>query len=53
MKEFGKNFYKSFVYFNFNEEDELKSLFETNKNPQRIIKLLSMISGEKILPGKR
>ena len=36
MKEFGKNCYRSFVYFNFDEEDELKY----------------MISGEKILPGE-
>ena len=50
MKEFGINYYKSFVYFNFDEEDELKSIFETNKNPQRIIELLSMIAGEKIYP---
>lgn len=50
MKEFGRNYYKSFVYFNFDEEDELKSIFETNKNPQRIIELLSMIAGEKIYP---
>ena len=52
MKEFGKNYYKSFVYFNFDEEDELKSIFETNKNPHRIIELLSMISDEKIEPEK-
>ena len=52
MKEFGKTYYDSYVYFNFDEEEELKSIFETNKNPQRIIDLLSMISGEKILPGK-
>ncbi len=52
MKEFGKNYYKSCVYLNFDEEDELKSIFETNKNPQRIIELLSMIAGEKILPGE-
>lgn len=52
MKEFGKNYYASFVYFNFDEEDELKSIFETNKNPHRIIELLSMIAGEKILPGE-
>ena len=49
MKEFGKNYYKSFVYFNFDEEDELKSIFEANKNPQRILELLSLICGEKIL----
>lgn len=51
MKEFGKNCYDNFVYFNFDEEDELKSIFETNKNPARIIGLLSMISGSKIQPG--
>ncbi len=52
MKEFGKNYYENFVYFNFDEEDELKSIFKANKNPQRIIELLSMIGGEKILPEK-
>lgn len=52
MKEFGQSCYHSFVYFNFDEEDELQSIFQTNKNPQRIIELLSMIAGEKILPGE-
>lgn len=50
MKEFGQNCYNSSVYFNFDEEDELKSVFEANKNPHRILELLSMIAGEKILP---
>ena len=52
MKEFGQNYYDNYVYFNFDEEDELKSIFETNKNPNRIIELLSMISDEKIEPEK-
>lgn len=52
MKEFGQSCYQHTVYFNFDEEDELKSIFETNKSPQRIIELLSMIAGEKILPGE-
>ncbi len=52
MKEFGQSCYPHTVYFNFDEEDELKSIFETNKNPQRIIELLSLIAGEKILPGE-
>lgn len=52
MKEFGQNFYDSYAYFNFDEEDELNSIFQTNKNPHRIIELLSLISGQKILPGK-
>lgn len=52
MKEFGKACYESFVYFNFDEAEELKSIFETNKNPQRIIELLSLIAGQRILPGE-
>ncbi len=52
MKEFGKNYYENYVYFNFDEEDELKSIFEANKNPYRIIELLSIISGENISPEK-
>ena len=50
MKEFGQNYYNNYVYFNFDEEEELNSIFKTNKNPQRIIELLSMIAGEKIEP---
>ncbi len=50
MKEFGKSCYDDFVYFNFDEEEELKSVFESNKNPERIIELLSLIVGKKIFP---
>lgn len=52
MKEFGKSQYTNFVYFNFDEDDALKSIFTTNKNPDRIVELLSLIAGEKILPGE-
>lgn len=52
MKEFGQNCYASFAYFNFDEEEELKSIFAKNKNPHRIIELLSMIAEKKILPGE-
>jgi len=52
MKEFGKDFYESALYFNFDEEDDLKSIFESNKNPQRIIELLGLIRGTKIEAGK-
>ena len=47
MKGFGQNYYENYVYFNFDEEDDLKTIFETNKNPHRIIELLSLIAGEK------
>jgi predicted AAA+ superfamily ATPase len=52
MKEFGKSCYENFVYFNFDEEEELKSIFGANKTPERIIELLSLIAGVKILPKK-
>ncbi|HIY05797.1 MAG TPA: AAA family ATPase [Candidatus Evtepia faecigallinarum] len=52
MKQFGQLCYENCVYFNFDEEEALRSIFETSKNPQRILELLSMIAGEKILPGE-
>ena len=52
MKEFGQQYYDACVYFNFEEEEELKSIFKMNKNPQRIVELLSVIAGIKILPEK-
>lgn len=49
MQDFGKIYYNgNYVYFNFDEQEDLKSIFETTKNPQRIIELLSMICGKKI-----
>ena len=50
MKDFGKSHYSNSVYFNFDEDDTLNSIFETNKNPHRIVELLSMVAGEKIEP---
>ena len=50
MKEFGKKHYKNYVYLNFDEEEKLRTIFQNNKNPKRIIELLSMIAGEKIFP---
>ena len=52
MQEFGRRYYRNSVYFNFDEEEALRSVFAANKNPARILELLSMISGEKILPGE-
>lgn len=52
MQEFGRRYYKNFVYFNFDESEDLKSIFEINKNPYRIVELLSMIAGIKIEPAE-
>jgi predicted AAA+ superfamily ATPase len=52
MEEFGRKQYSSFASFNFDEEDELKSIFDVNKNPRRIVELLGALSGQKIIPGE-
>ena len=52
MKEFGRLYYKEVFYFNFDEEEELKSIFDKSKDVRRIIELLGMIKGSAILPEK-
>lgn len=52
MKEFGKENYEKTFYFSFDKEEELKSIFTTNKDPHRIIELLGIIKNDRILPEK-
>ena len=52
MKEFGAAAYENSVYFNFDEDPALHSVFQANKNPARILELLSLIAEQKILPEK-
>lgn len=52
MKEFGRRFYDDTVYINFDEDLSMHSIFESNRDPRRIIELLSLISGKKIDPGR-
>ena len=46
MEEFGRLYFDDTFYFNFDEEDELKSIFESNKDPHRIIELLELARRE-------
>lgn len=50
MKEFGRRYYEEVFYFNFDEEEEISSIFQKNKDPFRIIELLGMVRGKKIEP---
>lgn len=52
LKEFGKRYYENVAYFNFDENEEYKELFETTKNVDRILQNLMLSSGQKILPEK-
>lgn len=50
MKEFGATNYENTVYLSFDEEPELKSIFETNKNPHRLVELIGAIAGQAVIP---
>lgn len=48
MKWFGQTHFKNYVYFNFDERPELKDFFIINKDVDRILNSLSLISGTPI-----
>lgn len=52
LKEFGRRYYESTAYFNFDENEEYKQFFETTKDVNRIIQNLMLASGQKIQPEK-
>lgn len=52
LKEFGRLNYNNVAYFNFDEQEELKTYFETTKDVNRILQNLTMINGSPILPYK-
>lgn len=52
MKKFGEECFEDYFYINFDEEEEMASIFKTNKDPARIVELLGMIKGKKIEPEK-
>ncbi|MDP3788116.1 MAG: AAA family ATPase [Candidatus Chromulinivorax sp.] len=51
VRELGKT-YESFVEINFELSPRLRSIFEYDLKPQRIIQALSIELGESIIPGK-
>ena len=48
MKWLGENHFPKWVYFNFDERPEIKQFFENNKDVNRILGSLSLISGVQI-----
>ena len=49
---FGKEYYDSVVYFNFENNKELAKIFDRDLEPERIIRELSINSGKSILKEK-
>ena len=52
LKEFGKRCYESCAYFNFEENDALKSVFENDYDTSRIMFELGLYLGKTIEPEK-
>ena len=52
MREFGRVCFDDIAEFNFDQNEELKAIFLTNKEASRIIEKLSFIHGKAILPQK-
>ena len=50
LKDFGKKHYKSFAYFNFEENDSLKRVFDKDYDTSRIIFELGLFVGKNINP---
>ncbi len=52
IMEFAKKEYNNFVYLNFEEEPELKTIFSRSLNPENILKDINLFFSNKIIPGK-
>ena len=52
MEEFGRQCYEHYVKYDFDEQQELASVFQTTKDPHRIIKELELFCDVPLLPEK-
>ncbi|MCL1596406.1 ATP-binding protein [Parasutterella secunda] len=52
LKEFGRLYYDSVAYFNFDENPEFKQFFQLTKDVNRILQNLMLVSSQKIEPDK-
>ncbi len=52
METFGKECFEYCVKFDFDRQVELKSVFQTSKSPERIVKELSIYCEDPIIAGK-
>jgi len=50
LREFGRQYYQNLVYLNFEQDPSLAGLFETELDPRRIIRDLSILRGQVIDP---
>lgn len=51
-RELGKREFESFIEINFEDVEEMKTLFEADFDIERIIMAIQSVSGKKVVPGK-
>lgn len=52
METFGKENFEYYAKFDFNRQEELKSVFQNSKSPERILKELSLYCNVPLIAGK-
>lgn len=52
MEAFGKECFKYYVKFDFDRQQELKSIFKTSKDPERLVKELTLYCDQPIIAGE-
>ena len=52
LKSFGEQNFPTTVYFNFEAQPNLKQFFQQTKEPERIIRDLSLVAGKPIIPNE-
>ncbi len=52
LKEFGRSFFESMAYFNFEKQPALKQFFQQTKEPLQIISNLAIVNGKPIQPHR-
>lgn len=52
LKEFGKKYFDNVIYVNLELNRQVRSFFEENLEPEKILRFLEAAEGEKIIPDK-
>ncbi len=52
LKEFGKKHYKNVAYINLETNQKMVEYFQESILPERLLRYVSAVSGERILPGQ-
>ena len=52
MEEFGRRSFDYCAVFDFDRQPELKSVFQSTKDPDRLVKELSLYTDVPVIPGK-